>query len=243
MPPPATRSDDHFMKLLESKFDELRLQLIKDTKEALVAEIKEEVRNFMKKQNVEILKLNSGVEMLQQQVTELKHQNLLLSQHSDDNEQYGRRLCLRIEGLPTVKNETEADVFVKIKKLIDDSGCKIPNLMIDRAHRIGPRRTDDDGIGQQSVIARFVSFRHRTLLYNCRKKLKEKKGISIRLDLTKRKHDLLKLARDKVKDDNLVSYAYADVNCRLKVKFADGNEKSFASISQLKVLLGEDCET
>ena len=52
MPPPATRSDDHFMKLLESKFDELKLQLIKDTKEALVAEIKEEVRNFMEKQTL-----------------------------------------------------------------------------------------------------------------------------------------------------------------------------------------------
>ena len=124
--------------------------------------------------------------MLQKHVSELKQQNSLLSQNTDEVEQYGRRLCLRIEGVPTVKNEKPNDVFKKVENIIRDADVEIPNLMIDRAHRVGPKINKDDGSTEQGVIVRFVSFRHRTMLYYARKKLYKEKKISIRLDLTKR---------------------------------------------------------
>ena len=55
---------------------------------------------------------------------------------NEELEPYGRRLCLRI-GVPSVENESSDDVFDKVKSLITESGCEIPDVVIDRAHRIG----------------------------------------------------------------------------------------------------------
>ena len=54
-------------------------------------------------------------------------------------EQYGRRCCLKVGGVPFVENESLDDVLGKVKSLITESGCEIPEmwLLIDRAHRIG----------------------------------------------------------------------------------------------------------
>ena len=50
---------------------------------------------------------------------------------NEELEQYGRRLCLRIEGVPPVENETSDDVLDEVKSLITESGCKIPNVVGD----------------------------------------------------------------------------------------------------------------
>ena len=48
-----------------------------------------------------------------------------------------RRCCLRIEGVPSVENESSDDVLGKVKSLITESGCEIPDVVIDIANRIG----------------------------------------------------------------------------------------------------------
>ena len=68
----------------------------------------------------------------QEQVSYLECRN-------DELKQYGRRLCLRIEGVPTVENESLDNVLDKGKSLITKSGCEIPDVVIERAHRIGKR--------------------------------------------------------------------------------------------------------
>ena len=50
---------------------------------------------------------------------------------NEELEQYGRRLCLRIEGVPPVENETSDDVLDEVKSLITESGCKSPNVVGD----------------------------------------------------------------------------------------------------------------
>ena len=52
-------------------------------------------------------------------------------------EQYGRRLCVRADGVPTVDNETSHEVLDKVKSFIKETSCDIPDVVIDRAHRIG----------------------------------------------------------------------------------------------------------
>ena len=47
----------------------------------------------------------------------------------------------------------------------------------------------------------------------------------IRFDLTKPRCDLLKRANDHVKEVTSIKFCYTDVNCRLKVKFNDENQK------------------
>ena len=84
--------------------------------------------------------------------------------------------------------------MAKVINIIKESEVEIPESVLDRAHRIGPTYTDNDtGKKMQSIIVRFMTFRHRTLFYaNCKK---IKSGARIRLGLTKNCYKLLVSAR------------------------------------------------
>ena len=53
-----------------------------------------------------------------------------------------RRLCVRIDGGPTVDNETSDEVLDKLKSLMKETSCDIPEIVIDRARRIGKGYND-----------------------------------------------------------------------------------------------------
>ena len=111
----------------------------------------------------------------------------------------------------------------------------IPESVIDRAHRIGSRYLDASSNNYcKSIIIRFTTFRHRTMFYRAKNKLK--RGVRIKLDLTKFRYDLLKRAHDHVKEVPFIKFCHADVNCRLKVKFNDDNQKDifFSSFDDLR---------
>ena len=67
-----------------------------------------------------------------------------------------------------------------MKSVIEESGCDIPDIALDSAHRIG--KYDPSGKNVRRVIVRFTTFRHRTMFYPARKNL-SKNGVY--LDLTK----------------------------------------------------------
>ena len=144
------------------------------------------------------------------------------------NRQYGRRLCVRITGIPSQKNESAEDVRNSVKSIIEESGCDIPDIALDRAHRIG--KNHPSGKNVRPIIVRFTIFRHRTMFYRARKNL-SKNGVHIHL--TKERFTLYQKARDLVKSKKFVKYVYVDVNCRLKVKFENNKESIFKSISEL----------
>ena len=74
--------------------------------------------------------------MLQNQI--LKRKKILQNQQEiEELGQYGRRLCLRFEGIPTEKNETSDKVLEKIMGICNESGVQIPHTVVDRAKRIG----------------------------------------------------------------------------------------------------------
>ena len=111
----------------------------------------------------------------------------------------------------------------------------IPESVIDRAHRIGSRYLDASSNNcYKSIIVYFTTFRHRTMFYRAKNKLK--RGVRIKLDLTKSRYALLKRANDHVKEVPSIKFCYADVNCRLKVKFNDENQKDifFSSFDDLR---------
>ena len=62
---------------------------------------------------------------------------MVLQSENEELEQYGRRLCIRVEGVPTTDNETSEEVLKKVKSPINKAECDIPDVAIDRAHRIG----------------------------------------------------------------------------------------------------------
>ena len=74
--------------------------------------------------------------MLQQQVSELHKLNLYNQANSEDLNQYGRRLCLCTDGIPLKNNETSEDVLDSVKNLFELVKVNIPDVVVDRAHRI-----------------------------------------------------------------------------------------------------------
>ena len=104
--------------------------------------------------------------------------------------------------------------------------------MSDRAHRIAPSYTNRITRKKcKTIIVRFSTFRHRTLFYRARENLKS--GFKVKIDLTKSRFNLLKKANDHVKE---TSFCYADVNCRLRVKFHDAKQEDifFSTFDELR---------
>ena len=243
---PTLRKDDGSVSLIKEVFDEIKDEFFNAIRENLLLKLEEKIHSCVEdalqkvvaKKNDDIVKLQSDVEMLQQHVKSLKEQNEILGNkcregHDDilkiceENEQYSRRLCLR--GIPTVENEKSEDVLEKVREIISENQVDIPDTGLDRAHRVGPVIDD-----KQCVIVRFSTFRHRTLFFRKRKDFCDMK---VRLDLTKRRYKLLRAAQEMVESNENIDFVFADINCRLKVRFKGGKFKPIESLKDLELLI------
>ena len=211
--------------LLDEKLATLKSDIVLEVKNSIVQIFADK----LKEKDKQIVKLESTVAMLQMHVSNLKHAN---EKKLEELEQYGRRLCLRLDGVPHKEVESSYEVLNTVKEKIKEVGADIPDVVIDRAHRIGMPYVDDQSrVKTQSIIVRFTTFRHRTMFYNKRKLLKG--NIRVKLDLTKERYGLLKSARERVSNLENVKYVYVDLNCRLKIRMQDDKEFFFNSIDDL----------
>ena len=113
------------------------------------------------------------------------------------------------------------DVLQNVKSIIEKSSSEIPDVAIDRAHRIGKTYTDKTSrVKWESIIVWFTTFRHRTMFYHSRKNLK--RNVKVKLDLTKKRYLIFTETMQLVKNE-AVKFVMAGINCRLKVVFKDGN--------------------
>ena len=184
----------------------------------------------------EIRLKDKKIEVLESQVAILQNTVNLLSAKCDNNEQYSRRLSLRINNVPLPSDgESADDVVTKVQGLITESGVELPADCLDRAHRVGKPVDAEDGTKKQQIIVKFTSWRHRTQFYRSRKSLTSAK---VYIDLTQTKFRLLKSAQAKVRNSNAVEFVFADVNCSLCAKMANGNYRYFNTEDQLNNILG-----
>ena len=86
--------------------------------------------------------LELTVSVLQQHVKICQNQIKEMQQANEELEQHVRRLCVTIDGVPTVDKETSDKVLDKVKNLIKETSCDIPDAVIDRVHRIGKGYND-----------------------------------------------------------------------------------------------------
>ena len=147
---------------------------------------------------------------------------------------------LEINGIPLKTGEKEQDLRERVHKEITSMGLNIPQEAIDRIHRTGKKFESDDrdedgnvtGVSiKQQVIMRFTGWRSRTMVYRARKK---SKSLRFKVDLTRRRAKLLAKAKkdtegiDQIKYvSNQIKYVFADINCRLNVRFSDDSFKVF----------------
>ena len=83
---------------------------------------------------------------------------------------------------------------------------------------------------KQAIIVRFTNFRYRTSFYKARKET----HVGVFLDLTKVRLDLLKTARDYIKEGSGIKFVYADLNCVIRAFTESGQHLAFNSLDELK---------
>ena len=123
----------HFNKKLSSEEQYLTCTfhpLINDLK----AEITKEIKREVSKQHEKLVSQNK---ILQQQVSELCKLNLDNQANNEELEQYGRCLCFCIDAIPLKNNETRKNVLDSVKNLFELAEVNIPDVVLDRGHRIG----------------------------------------------------------------------------------------------------------
>jgi hypothetical protein len=143
---------------------------------------------------------NQQIEQLRAEVVALKDQlrdkDEMLADRLDGIEQYQRRNCLRIFGVPENDGEDTDDVVVGLCREKLKVDMDVTN--IDRSHRVGRRATSGDGphARPRGILVKFTSYRYRRLVFLNKRNLKGS-GIVVKEDLTRRRMDLYNQAAQK----------------------------------------------
>lgn len=148
-----------------------------------VDELKTEIKKLKKdkeednKRIAELVKCNEAV----------KEQMRDLEKLYNYQEDYNRRNNLRISGVKELDDgETWEQTAVIVKSLLE-SKLQLPDLTIERAHRIGQRLNN----GQRTIIARFARYSDREAVMRNSRKLKGTR-IFINEDLCPASQELVK---------------------------------------------------
>ena len=126
----------------------------------------------------------------------------LLERRLDDSEQYSRRTCLRVNGIPYNGNETAEKSLELVKNEVAKLGVSLSNCEFDRTHRVGfSKDKDGNPVSDRQMIVKFTTFRVRTLIYRSRPKYGNRSNDKVRfyIDQTKRRFQLKKIAMDYIK--------------------------------------------
>ena len=146
--------------------------VLNDLRKEITKQIQNEIKSYCKY-------FESENQMLKHLVSKLRRLNISNQNNDEELEQYGRCLCLQIDGVPTKTNESRDDVLDSVKSLFNVAKLDIPELVIDRAHRIGSRYLH---ASSNNYCKNFITTHHRTMF--CRAKNKLKRRVRVKLDLS-----------------------------------------------------------
>ena len=104
------------------------------------------------------------------EIAELKDQLRRTNDQLNDLEQYSRRLCMNISGIPETAGESTDRIVTDLAKM---AGVTVTPADIDRTHRIGK---PSDG-KNRNIIVRFTNFPKRQELYNARRELRKPRPV------------------------------------------------------------------
>lgn len=179
--------------------------------------------------------LTEKIKSLEEANADLQQKNeLLLSKISalesqaDHSEQYSRRNCLRISGVPE-QNEENTDTIVL--QIATDIGSTIQLSDIDRSHRVG--NVNRARTRPRDIIIKLATYRARLDLYKRRTSLKQSghAGVFINEDLTRKRSNMLFHARRLLKAQRLKGAWSSDGT--VLVKDNDNKVHRVASLSDL----------
>lgn len=185
---------DYIAECLKNSFKDDMKIFIKESVSEAVEETLRSVHDRMDS-------LETQNHILEQENEDLKVRIVKLEAQCDQNEQYGRRNCLRISGVPETEDSTD-DYIMKVCTTLN---VPITIQDIDRSHRVGKKEAP--GGKPRAILAKFSTYRARQLFYRSRFSLQSTEGYStvfVNEDLTKRRNSLLYHARGLVKSGNIL---------------------------------------
>ena len=103
-------------------------------------QIKEDFANELNKRDERSKQLESDKAMPQKHILKVKKQNVANQSEIEVLEQYGRRQCLRFEGVTIERNETSDKVLTDV---LIDLGCRPKILLVDVDCRPKIKWSDD----------------------------------------------------------------------------------------------------
>ena len=157
--------------------------------------------------------LSSEVTSLKDQVDTLTTTCNKLLTAQDEAEQYSRRNCLRISGIPETDEESTNTIMLMIASECD---VNLDPSDIDRSHRLGKPRShssvpENKKNTPRDIIVKFTSYRSRARVFQSKKKLDNNSAFPntyINEDLTKTRSELLYKAR-KMKNNGRFKSAFS----------------------------------
>ena len=213
--------------------------LVKKLEENLNGTISAAIENAVRPLNNKIELLERKIDVYDAHFAGLEKRLCRAEQLIDDAEQYSRRACLRIYGVPLPQSgeESNKDCLSRVKEVFKEMKVSVPADRIDRAHRIG-KKSKSKGRVDQAIIVKFARWNDRTAVYKGRKNLESK---VVHLDLTPRRAKLLAHARERVKEvPEIAEFAFVDVNCRVGIKTTEGEFKFFNDIEDIDAFLDDE---
>ena len=105
---------------------------------------------------------------LQGKVSEISNEIEVLKNSLDRQQQYSRRNCVLIHGIPEQKGEDMDEQALKIIR--EELGETVEKSDLDRAHRIGAFKEDKSRF--RSIIVKFSRYNVREKVFKNKKKLK-----------------------------------------------------------------------
>ena len=131
----------------------------------------ENLNEKLTKRNSTISILQNNVEVLNEQYSKLQKD---INTKCDEWQwfrmwQHSRRQCLRIGGIVKPHKEKAEDVISLVKECFAEVDVDIPDIVLDRAHRVGPFYKDESDRNIQGIIVKSNNFRYRTMFWKNRK--------------------------------------------------------------------------
>uniref|UniRef100_A0A1Y1K9R3 Uncharacterized protein n=1 Tax=Photinus pyralis TaxID=7054 RepID=A0A1Y1K9R3_PHOPY len=200
--PVSGKQQDEINALLNDKIKELF------TSETFLNEVVKGVSSLILQDlDAELEQITKKVEVLEEENKDLRKMNANLNIAIDNMEQYSRRNCLKVFGLPETPQENTDEVLLDLFK--NHMHLSISPSDIDRSHRTGRmdsiQTRSNSKVKCRPIIVKFTSYNAREKVFK-NKKLLKSSGVIIRENLTQLRANVLKSAINKFNYKNVWTY-------------------------------------
>ena len=185
--------------------DVLKTSFKDDLREELTKTVKDIVAGVLSGLSEQIKSLTEENENLRKENTDMKARVDKFETAAEVAEQYSRRNCIRISGIPEDDSEDTNDTVLQVARAMD---VDLNIEEIDRSHRIGKPKTTKP----RDIIVKLATFRVRQRLLKDRKNLNTSpydhgrfKGVYVNEDLTKFRSGILFDSRKLAKERRIYS--------------------------------------